>query len=74
MSAVHVTPLNDEREHTEDAECWCDPLVEYLDPETNLPWAGGDCRIIHFSADCRELAEGDGRAMAPGKQWAVLIV
>lgn len=44
--STHVVPLNDLREHTEDATCWCDPRV---DEELNL--------VTHNSADNREAFE-----------------
>lgn len=72
--SVHCVPLNDEREHVLSADCWCDGLVEWLDPETGLPWAAGSYRMIHMALDCRELAEGDGHSMAPGKGWKVVQV
>lgn len=69
--SVHCVPLNDEKEHILSPDCWCDGLVEWLDPDTGLPWAAGGYRMIHNAADCRELAEGDERAMTPDKQWLV---
>ena len=44
--STHVVPLNDLREHTEDATCWCNPRV---DEELNLD--------THNSADNREAFE-----------------
>lgn len=53
----HVYPTNDEREHvTDGSECWCQPLVEYIDPETHMPYPDGSL-VIHNSADCREIVE-----------------
>jgi hypothetical protein len=45
-ASTHVVPLNDLREHEEDATCWCDPRV---DEELNL--------VTHQSADNREAFE-----------------
>jgi len=72
--SVHCVPRNDEREHIFSDRCWCGGLVEWLDPETNLPWAAGGYRMIHNAADCRELAEGDGRPLAPGKDWELVTL
>lgn len=73
--SVHVIPLNDERQHIQSAECWCDGLVEWLDPETQLPWANGSYRMIHNSADCGEVVEKiTDESMAPDKQWEVVEV
>jgi hypothetical protein len=44
--STHVVPLNDLREHVEDATCWCNPRV---DEELNL--------VTHNSADNREAFE-----------------
>lgn len=71
--ALHCIPNNDEREHELSADCWCGPAVDWLDPETGLPWAAGSFRAIHNAADCRETAEElDGFTMAPGKDWSVV--
>lgn len=69
--SVHCVPENDEREHVFSADCWCDGRVDWIDPETGRPWANGSYRMIHNAMDCRELAEGDGKAMAPDKRWLV---
>lgn len=44
--SIHVVPLNDLREHAEEATCWCNPQV---DEELNL--------VTHNSADNREAFE-----------------
>ena len=44
--STHVVPLNDLREHVEDATCWCNPRA---DEELNL--------VTHNSADNREAFE-----------------
>ena len=73
--SVHVLPLNDEREHSQSPDCWCGGIVEWLDPETNLPWAAGSYRMIHNAADCREVAEEvTDESMAPDKKWEVVEV
>ena len=71
--SVHCIPNNDEREHIQSVECWCDGLVEWLDPDTGLPWANGSYRMIHNAADCREYSEEvTGDSMEPGKNWSVV--
>lgn len=53
----HVYPTNDEKEHcTEGTTCWCQPLVEYIDPEDGVPYPDGSI-VVHNSSDCRELIE-----------------
>lgn len=57
-NTIHVYPRNDEREHYTDLEeCWCDPDVQYIDPDTGLPWSNGAVIVVHNSADQRELIE-----------------
>lgn len=57
--SVHVVPVNDLREHTvEDFDCECDPTIEWIDPETELPYEDGPL-VIHNSWDGRELLEVD---------------
>lgn len=68
---VNVIPNNDEREHIRSADCWCNPEVEWANPETGMPYAAGPL-IGHNSADCREYGEIDGMAIEPGKNWAVI--
>ena len=45
-ASTHVVPLNDLREHAEEATCWCNPRI---DEELNL--------VTHNSADNREAFE-----------------
>ena len=71
--SVHVIPQNDERPHCIFYECWCNPRVEWLDPETNLPWANGSCRVIHNAADCREISEQvTGECVDDLSKWEVV--
>lgn len=42
----HVIPIDDLREHSETADCWCDPFLDYE-----------DMIVIHSSADGREAYE-----------------
>jgi hypothetical protein len=70
---VNVIPLNDEKEHQHDGDCWCDPRVESVNPRTNLPYLNGPM-IIHNSADCRESVERLlGEGLAQDKQWALYL-
>jgi hypothetical protein len=42
MSDIHVYPTEDWIEHvTTGRECPCEPTVEYLDPDTGLPYPDG---------------------------------
>lgn len=70
--SLHVVPLNDEIEHEPGFNCWCDPDVEWIDPDTDLPYANGPM-VIHFAHDGREIVEQlTGEAMEPGKGWATI--
>lgn len=70
---IHVIPLNDEREHELDSSCWCEPRLDFVDPETGHPWASGDGRAIHNAADCRECAEEvTGGIVEEGKGWILM--
>lgn len=70
---VNCIPLNDEREHEESTTCWCEPRVEWLDPETGMPYPNGP-GIYHNAADGREACEEvTGESLAPDKQWASIL-
>lgn len=70
---VHTIPLNDEREHEQTTDCWCDPTVIWIDPKTGLPWANGGPMVVHNAADCREACELiTGEAIEPGKGWIAI--
>ena len=80
--AVHVYPVNDERPHDLTypgaAPCWCQPRIEWLDPETGRAWPRGPV-VIHSSEDCREIVEcamninGEvGPAFGLDKRWEVV--
>jgi hypothetical protein len=49
---VHVTPIDDLREHEETRACWCGPRVEQ-EPEASAV-------VVHHAADGRELVEEHG--------------
>ena len=54
--SVHVYPVNDLWEHeTDGEECWCDPEIRWVDPETGETYS--EPLVIHNSADGRELTE-----------------
>lgn len=52
---IHVLPINDLKEHEETTTCWCNPKVEFADPETGEQYSEG--LVIHNSADGREFVE-----------------
>jgi hypothetical protein len=67
---VHVIPLNDEQEHEKSTSCWCEPTVNWIDPDTNRPWANGSCMVVHNAADCREFSEQvTGEGVSPSQKW-----
>ena len=45
MSAVHVIPVNDRREHEAEADCWCVPMADDLDPDV----------LVHNALDGRDI-------------------
>lgn len=53
---VSVIPINDERPHEETTTCWCNPTVEWQDPETGEIYSIGP-KVVHHSADLREIVE-----------------
>lgn len=47
MPDEHVYPVDDWIEHlTVGHDCQCEPTVQYIDPETGLPYAGG-ALVLH---------------------------
>jgi hypothetical protein len=73
---IEVRPCNDERSHDDGLCCWCEPLVQWLDPETGLPWpsANGPL-VVHNSADCREVCENlTGESLSKEKTWEMVEV
>ena len=45
---LHVCPQTDIRPHVLDGtDCPCDPDVEYLNPETGVPYSGNGPTITH---------------------------
>lgn len=72
---IHAVPRNDEREHDLTQTCWCEPRVEWIDPDTGLPYSHPAApMVVHNSADCREVVEQvTGGPMEDGKVWEVVI-
>lgn len=61
---IHVTPVNDLRQHADSADCWCEPRIEdrfTLSPVDatgqEMEITGGIRIIIHHSLDRRERHE-----------------
>ena len=52
--AIHVLPINDINEHTEDSTCECNPTVTIQH---------GEMIICHNSYDCREVIEEVNRIL-----------
>ncbi len=65
---VSVIPINDTRRHWKQ-DCWCQPTVEWIDPDTGLPYANGPL-VIHNSADGREHRERRGEPT--DKRWKTI--
>jgi hypothetical protein len=67
---VNVVPRNDEREHQHDADCWCQPRVEWLDDDGQV-YPNGPL-IVHNAEDGREFVEKTiGEMLSPEKDWAI---
>lgn len=49
---IHVTPVNDLREHLDSAACWCRPMRDEDEPAV----------VIHNSLDQRETYENGRKA------------
>lgn len=70
---VNVIPLNDDKEHLHNGQCWCGPKVEWQDPETGEIYANGPS-VVHNSEDCREVVENLlQEGVGEDKQWATII-
>jgi hypothetical protein len=69
--SIHTVPVLDERRHDLTIDCWCDPRIEWLDPNTERPWVSGLGPLVHHNAaDCRECAEEvTDESIEPGKGW-----
>lgn len=50
---VHVTPIDDLREHDTSRFCWCRPTIEHHEA-----WAGA-ALVVHHALDGREFSEPD---------------
>lgn len=57
---IHVYPVNDTREHvTEGTGCWCEPHIDWDQPEAI---------VVHNSADGREARELSERREPAGRE------
>lgn len=45
---IHITPINDTRDHWDTANCWCAPVIEQLEHAV---------LVIHNAMDGREFFE-----------------
>lgn len=73
--SVHTFPLNDERQHVTELDCWCEPEIRWLDETTGLPWSENGPLVIHHAADCREVSEEvTDESVSPDKEWEVVKV
>lgn len=73
---LNCYPLNDEREHELNAQCWCEPDVLWLDPDTGLPWTNPHASpfIVHHAADCREVSEAvTGESVSDDQRWETVV-
>jgi hypothetical protein len=59
----HVIPIDDEREHSEFADCWCHPTAEHDE---------GSILFVHNAADMREEFKKMTGEGLPGKQWLLV--
>lgn len=70
---INVVPVNDEADHIEDTYCWCEPRVDYRDPDSGEEYTNGPM-IIHNAADCREVVEELlGDSLSPDKKWMTVL-
>jgi hypothetical protein len=69
--SVHVIPSGDGI-HINTVDCWCNPAVEWQDPQTGAVYA--EPVVIHFSGDAREVIEDTSGEVDPGKGWLVTKV
>lgn len=71
---LHVIPIKDDRRHERTFTCWCNPDVQWLDPDTGQPWPNASAPlVVHAAADCRELVENlTGEQLEPGKSWLMV--
>ena len=53
---IHITPINDTQEHTEETTCLCHPTVLWKDEATG-EWYSEPI-VVHHAFDCREAVEG----------------
>lgn len=53
MTTLHVIPLNDIIEHSDDEDCVCGPTTNFV----NLPEGASGWVVVHHSLDHRERTE-----------------
>jgi len=68
---ITLTPQNDSREHTLGLTCWCDPHVEWQDPDTKEIYREGPL-VVHNADDCREAVERLLKQGIEGKGWFII--
>jgi len=55
---LHVSPINDMKDHIESRDCWCDPKI--VDVSTIGEEAGSRIIVVHNAMDGREIVEEYG--------------
>lgn len=69
---TNIIPENDEREHVESMDCWCNPEVRWKDPETGELYNHLGPLVVHQALDCREFCEHvTGEPLAEDKRWEI---
>ena len=53
---LHVSPINDMKDHTESRDCWCDPKIV----DVSTLGDGSKVMVVHQSMDGREIVEEYG--------------
>ena len=57
--SVHIVSSKDvAHRHTDSGECWCCPRVDWIDPDTELPYENGPF-VVHNAYEGYP-AEGEG--------------
>lgn len=44
--SIHVAPADDDGHQLHGTDCWCDPEVEWIDPDTGMPYPRGPL-VVH---------------------------
>ena len=54
---IHITPATDAQQHDlSSLECPCNPDVQYIDPETGVPYPGNGPMVVHH---CFEMPDAE---------------